>query len=54
MRSSALLCLFALLCVGCGPDVDLTKALQVEIVSDIQTQSRLQPKSLHGDIELKT
>jgi hypothetical protein len=33
MRSSALLCLFALLCVGCGPDVDLTKALQVEIVS---------------------
>jgi hypothetical protein len=33
MRSSALLCLLALVCAGCGPDVDLTKALQVEIVS---------------------
>jgi hypothetical protein len=33
MRSSALLCFFALVCAGCGPDVDLTKALQVEIVS---------------------
>jgi hypothetical protein len=33
MRSSALLCCLALLCAGCGPDVDLTKALQIEIVS---------------------
>jgi hypothetical protein len=33
MRSSVLLCCLALFCVGCGPDVDLTKALQVEIVS---------------------
>ena len=33
MRSFALLCFFALVCAGCGPDVDLTKALQVEIVS---------------------
>ena len=33
MRSSALLCVLALFCAGCGPDVDLTKALQVEIVS---------------------
>jgi hypothetical protein len=33
MRSSALLCFFAFLCAGCGPDVDLTKALQVEIAS---------------------
>jgi hypothetical protein len=33
MRSSALLCFFALVCAGCGPDVDLTKALQVEVVS---------------------
>jgi len=32
MRASVLLC-FALVCAGCGPDVDLTKALQVEIVS---------------------
>ena len=29
MRSSALLCFLALVCAGCGPDVDLTKALQV-------------------------
>jgi hypothetical protein len=33
MRSSALLCFLAIVCAGCGPDVDLTKALQVEIVS---------------------
>ena len=33
MRSSVLLCFFSLLCAGCGPDVDLTKALQVEVVS---------------------
>ena len=33
MRSCALICFFALVCAGCGPDVDLTKALQVEIVS---------------------
>ena len=33
MRPSALLCFFALVCAGCGPDVDLTKALHVEVVS---------------------
>ena len=33
MRSSALLVCCALLCAACGPDVDLTKALQVEVVS---------------------
>jgi hypothetical protein len=33
MRSSVLLLCCALLCVGCGPDIDLTKALQVEVVS---------------------
>jgi hypothetical protein len=33
MRSFALLCFLAIVCAGCGPDVDLTKALQVEIVS---------------------
>ena len=33
MRSSVLLCVLAVLCAGCGPDVDLTKALQVEVVS---------------------
>jgi len=33
MRWSVSLCLVALLCVACGPDVDLSKGLQVEIVS---------------------
>jgi hypothetical protein len=33
MRSSVLFCFVALVCAGCGPDIDLTKALQVEIVS---------------------
>jgi hypothetical protein len=33
MRWSVLLACCALLCAGCGPDVDLTKALQVEVVS---------------------
>jgi hypothetical protein len=33
MRSSVLLVCCALLCAGCGPNVDLTKALQVEVVS---------------------
>ena len=35
MRASVrlLVVLFALVCAGCGPDVDLTKGLQVEIVS---------------------
>ena len=28
-----LLCVGALVCAGCGPDIDLTKGLQVEIVS---------------------
>ena len=33
MRWSVLLACCALLCAGCGPDVDLTKALHVEVVS---------------------
>jgi hypothetical protein len=33
MRSSVLLVCCTLLCGGCGPDVDLTKAIQVEVVS---------------------
>jgi len=33
MRWSVLLVCCALFCAGCGPDVDLTKALQVEVVS---------------------
>ena len=33
MRWSVLAVCCALFCAGCGPDVDLTKALQVEVVS---------------------
>ena len=33
MRRTVLVCLIGLFSAGCGPDVDLTKALQVEVVS---------------------
>ena len=59
MRSSVLLCFLAFLCAGCGPDVDLTKALQVEVVSTgwfdagiVNGQNKLVPSITNWTVRL--